>query len=206
MDGEAAAARAHPAVIASVVVAAVAVAACALVAIAWMLGWVPSRASVPTPAGIASPGQQVAGTVHDVDLLPGETLVAPPEAPKPAAPQYAKPLAEPLKTTPPPYGRMPDSAAKKLPAPTKPSYAQTLPSRAVPQEAARPPLTSYERATRGICINCGAVAAITSHSDDEWDVRVRFEDGSSETIRYRTRPPLRIGQRVHLEEGRLIPE
>jgi len=37
-------------------------------------------------------------------------------------------------------------------------------------------------------------------------VRVRFEDGSTETLRYAERPRLRIGERVHLEDGRLIPE
>src|SRR5438309_11040464 len=97
MDGEIAAARAHPAVIASAVVAGLAVTVCALVAIAWMLGWIPSRVSVPTPAAIATPGQQVAGTALDVDLLPGETLVTPPEAPKPVTPQYGRAPPEPAK-------------------------------------------------------------------------------------------------------------
>jgi hypothetical protein len=75
MSGEISAARAHPAVVGSIVVAAFAVAACALVAIAWMLGWVGPSASPPTPASIASPAGQVAGTAPGVALLPGETLV-----------------------------------------------------------------------------------------------------------------------------------
>jgi hypothetical protein len=37
-------------------------------------------------------------------------------------------------------------------------------------------------------------------------VRVRFEDGSSQTLRYPERPPLRVGERVHLEDGRLLPD
>src|SRR5438034_11686815 len=110
MDGEVAAGRAHPALIASAVVAAVAVTLCALVAIAWMLGWIPSRASVPTPAAIATPGQQVAGTALDVDLLPGETLVTPPETPKPVTPQYAKALPEAPQVAPAPPARIPEPA------------------------------------------------------------------------------------------------
>ena len=199
MSGEMAAARSHPAVVVSVVVAALAVTACALVAIAWMLGWIPSKATMTTPASFASPGQQVTGTVHDLHLLPGETLVTAPEPPKSATPKASPEGAKP---TPPQYSKTPESTARK-PVPARPAYAQTIPSRAAP---APPALTSFERSSRSICINCGTVASITGYSGDEWEVRVRFEDGSAETLRYRSRPPLRIGQRVRLEEGRLILE
>ncbi len=205
MSGEIAAARSHPAVIVSAVVAAVAVTACALVAIAWMLGWIPSKATVTTPASVASPGQQVAGTVHDIHLLPGETLVTPPVPPKAATPKAS---AEATKPTTPQYAKIPEPAPRKQ-APSKPSYAQAMPSRAAPAPPgfprAEPPITSL-RSSRSLCINCGTVTSIAGYSGDEWDVRVRFEDGSAEKLRYRTRPPLRIGQRVRLEEGRLVPE
>ena len=70
--------------------AAGAVAACALVAIAWMMGWVGgANGSPPTPASLASPGQQVTGTAPGV-ALPGEPLVTD-EPPKPATPSNAKP-------------------------------------------------------------------------------------------------------------------
>ena len=55
-------------------------------------------------------------------------------------------------------------------------------------------------------MNCGTVTSITALEAGEWDVHVRFEDGSTETLRYRTRPGLRIGQRVLFEEGRLIAD
>ena len=61
MSGEIAAARSHPAVIVSVVIAAVAVTACALVAIAWMLGRVPSKATVTMSQAIATAEQQAGG-------------------------------------------------------------------------------------------------------------------------------------------------
>jgi hypothetical protein len=206
MSGEIAAARSHPVVIVSVVVAALAVTACALVAIAWMLGWVPSRAAVTTPASVASPGQQVAGTVHDIHLLPGETLVTSPPPPKAATPKAGPEAAAPAT---PQYAKIPEPAPRK-PAASTPSYAQAMPSRAAPSPPGYPraeaPITSFERSSRSLCINCGTVASITGYSGDQWDVRVRFEDGSAETLRYRTRPPLRIGQRVRLEEGRLVLE
>lgn len=219
MSDELAAARSHPAVVVSIVVAALAVTALALATIAYLLGWIPTKASAPTPAGMASPGQQVTGTLPDVVLLPGETLVTPPDGKAPAAaatpaapttPQYAKiPESAPRKPDPAPPPYAPPASRSGTPAP---SYAPPTPPRAAPvapsaTASARkePPLTSYERSTRSICINCGTIASIRSVADD-WEVRVRFEDGSSETIRYAERPRMRIGDRVLLEEGRLVPD
>jgi hypothetical protein len=162
---------------------------------------------VATPASVASPGQQVAGTVHDIHLLPGETLVTSPEPPKAATPKASAEAARPAT---PQYAKTPEPTPRKQ-APSKPSYAQAMPSRAAPSPPSprpEPPVTSFERSSRSLCINCGTVASITGYSGsgDQWDVRVRFEDGSAETLRYRVRPPLRIGQRVRLEEGRLVLE
>ena len=222
MTQELAPARRHPAALASILIAGVAVTALAIVTIAYLVGWIPTRGVLPSPPGsMAAPGQQITGTVQQggVDLLPGETLVVPAESPnpstpragpKPATPQYAKP--EPFE---PPK---PAAAAAKKPLPiygqaavpsSSRSYAQGLPSRAAPgtpnYNRAEPPATSLERSTRNICVNCGTIASIGS-SGGAWEVRVRFEDGSLETLRYSDRPRLRIGERVHLEDGRLIPE
>ena len=49
------------------------------------------------------------------------------------------------------------------------------------------------------------MTAIT-RADYDWEVRVRFEDGSRETLRYRDRPRVQLGDTIHLEEGRLIPD
>jgi hypothetical protein len=175
MKADLATARSHPAAFASIVIAGAAVAALALVTIAYLLGWAPAAGSLPSaPGSMASPGQQLAGTVPGgVDLLPGETLVAPAESPKPDVAQTAKPAAPP-KPAPP----------------------------AAPVEAA---YGSSEGATRNLCVNCGTVASVGS-SGGHWEVRVRFENGSFETLRYAGRPHLRVGEHVRLEDGRLIPE
>ena len=225
MKEELASARRHPAALASIVIASVAMTALALVTIAYLLGFVPTGGGASAPGSMAIPGQQVTGTVQQggLDLLPGETLVAPAEAPRPAAPASA-PASAPGPTTPQyakpaPLGPpSPAPAAKKPPPPiyaqpappsSSTGYAQVLPSRAAPSKSTYnrgdAPATSFERSTRDFCVNCGTIASIGSSGGD-WEVRVRFEDGSTETLRYPDRPRLRIGERVHLEDGRLIPE
>jgi hypothetical protein len=194
MDAAASPARSHPAVVISVVVAATAVTACALVAIAYMMGWVPARAGSPKPGTAATSTAPQAATGADLALLPGEsvvgadepaksaaTLPAPAAVPKPVAPRYSA-------------GKPPEPAPR----------ASTRP--AAPAPRTPPRVTSYERSARNLCVNCGTVTAITAFDMGEWDVKVRFEDGTTQTLHYRTRPPLRIGQSVLLEDGRLIPQ
>lgn len=229
MKEDLASARKHPAALASIVIAGVAVTVLALVTVAYLLGWLPTRAALPNaPGSFAIPGQQLPGSVQQggVDLLPGETLVAPADSPRPAAaapkpvvpPSAAQPTT-PKYAKPTPFETAKPAAAKKAPPPiySQPappaasgSNTQVLPSRAAPSRPSygrsdTPPATSFERSTRTICVNCGTVASIGS-VDGDWEVRVRFEDGSTETLRYPDRPRLRIGERVHLEDGRLIPE
>lgn len=224
MQQELSPARKHPAALAAIVIASVAVLAFALVTIAYLLGWIPTRGALPAgPGSIAIPGQQLSGTLQGgVDLLPGETLVAPADTPKPApaapatpqpsTPQYTKPTPlEPPRPAPAPLQKKaPPPIYAQPPAPSSSSsYAQVLPSRAAPSKPnynREAPATSNERSTRNICVNCGTVASIGAAGGD-WEVRVRFDDGSTETLRYPDRPRLRIGERVHLEDdGRLIPE
>jgi hypothetical protein len=76
-------------------------------------------------------------------------------------------------------------ARSPAPAPVRPRYA-------VPRD----PGEEY-------CVNCGTVGAIARLDDDAWEVRVRFEDGASSVFRFPTRPTLRLGDRVRLEDGRL---
>lgn len=192
MNPELAAARFNRAVVVSIIVAAVAVTACALVGIAVMLGWLAPKSSVSTPVSLASPGpgQKAAGTAPGVDLVPGETLVTPPEAlqarPGPVAPDYSRPPAAkpaPLASSQPPSSKPePLASAPRKPAPSPPSYAKPR--------------------VDALCVNCGSIAAITTYPDS-WEVRVRFEDGTTRSVRYDTQPPLRLGDRVRLENGRL---
>ena len=201
MKQELASARKHPAALASIVIASVAMTALALVTIAYLLGWIPTRGNLPSaPGAMATPGQQLGGTAQGgVDLLPGESLVAPAEAPatsapaaapQPTTPRYTKPAPSPAPLPKPPAAPLPRPSA----APVIPHY-----------RAGEAPRISFERSVRNICVNCGTIASIASAGPD-WEVRVRFEDGSTETLRYPDRPRLRVGGRVHLEDGRLIPE
>ena len=186
--------RHQQAVVISIVVAATAVTACALVAIAWMVGWVPTHGTASQPVAAPAPA---AATSPDLALLPGETVVNAEEA-KPVTPQYAKP--EPGKpveapTAAPPKPAVQGQATARPPRPSTPSY-----------QRAPPPPTSFDRSARNFCVNCGTVQSITAFDMGQWEVKVRFEDGSMETLRYPARPALRIGQSVLLEEGRLIPQ
>jgi outer membrane lipoprotein SlyB len=38
-----------------------------------------------------------------------------------------------------------------------------------------------------------------------WEVRVRLEDGSARTVRFDTAPSWRAGDRVRVENGRIVP-
>lgn len=188
MSPELVAARSSRVVVASIVVAAIAVTGCALVAIAVMLGWVSSGGPAITPASVASPGLQVAGTAPEAGLAPGETLVAPAEIPSPRPgvlmPNYSPPAA------PRPAPSAPDAPVSSLPAPKKPV-------------AMAPAAPIYAQAPRdGFCVNCGTVTGVTTYPD-WWEVRVRFEDGASRSFRYPTPPNLHLGERVRLEDGRL---
>jgi hypothetical protein len=174
---------------------------------------------------VAAPEQQLAGTAPGVALLPGETLIDNPETaapPAPAASPAPAPSAAPLGMKPgpvtPSYAtRRAEVAPPPSPPvvtraqPAAPTFAKTLPSRAAPgaptylrEEPPEMP-RSYERSIRSVCVNCGTIASIGSYAGD-WEVRVRFEDGSSQTLRYPERPPLRAGERVRLEDGRLLPD
>ena len=202
-----AAIRTHPAVIISIVVAATAVTACALVAIAWMLGWIPPRQPPLAKAPVAAPAKRATDT--GIALLPGESLVSADELAR------AMPMPPPAASTAAPAA---PPAASPKPHPAAPQYsrAERAPQRPATRTAAapapKPPanaggaVTSYERSARTLCVNCGTVMSITAYEEERaWDVHVRFEDGSHETLRYRVPPGLRIGQRVLLEEGRLVP-
>ena len=188
--------RSDRAVIASVIAAAVAVILFCLVGIAVMLGWAGGRGGGATPASLASPGQQVAGTGPEVDLVAGETLVtpapaaAPPAKVEPMMPPYGNPAVP--KAAPPRRAERP--AAK--PAPSLPRYVRTEPLAAGPAD---------ELPRTAGCTSCGSVTSITSLSDF-WEVRVRFDDGASRRLRFPTAPGYRIGDRVRLENGRLERE
>jgi hypothetical protein len=100
-------------------------------------------------------------------------------------------------------------------APSPPKYTKPAPRRTPPPavaQKAQPKYSreeqranSYERATRSVCLNCGVVTGI-SQGDYEWEVRVRFDDGTRRRLRYYDRPRVEIGDAVRLEDERLVRE
>lgn len=226
MNAPAAPLRNNTLVVAAVLLACGAVAACAIVAIAYMLGWVGQREHPAVAAATSSatrPATDPASTV----LLPGETLVEPAtaaERPPPLFPKYGEPVA------PPPAP--PASAADKptgvpkspyLPGPSsRPALAAAAPAPAPPPaEASRArieppsreeryaeevrPRREEVRESRGgrrFCDNCAVVTAVSQYVD-EWEVHLRFSDGSRRRILYDRPPPVARGDRVFFENGRL---
>lgn len=179
------------------VFAGIALAVGALLAIAYFPGWWPARTPTPLKDGARSSSSnakaQTATTQSGVVLLPGETLVAPPDpVPAPAPPAAAPP------------------AAKPAPAPSPPRYTKPKPP-VVARDTPRPPARStreeradsYDRSTRSVCMNCGVVTSV-ARGDYDWEVRVRFDDGRREVLRFYDRPRMEAGDSVHLENGRLM--
>jgi hypothetical protein len=70
----------------------------------------------------------------------------------------------------------------------------------VAREAPRTP--PPRAATRSVCVNCGVVTSV-ARTDYDWEVRVRFDDGSREILRFYDRPRAQVGDPVRLEGGRL---
>ncbi|HUP98707.1 MAG TPA: hypothetical protein VM073_12225 [Usitatibacter sp.] len=189
--------RSNRAVVASVILAAAAVTVLCLVQAARMMGWIPH----------AAPAPQQASATAGIDLLPGETLVegpaAKPARPDPLMPTYSPPTppkpapAEeaPVAEAPPP-ARVERAAPRPRVAPVPPVYARrdTHPSDAI---------DDWPRTA--VCRACGTVTSITTWPD-LWEVRVRFEDGASRTVRFPSLPRFHIGDRVRLENGRLEPQ
>ena len=218
--------RSSTALLAAAVLASVAIVGCAAVAIAYFLGFLGgNEQAASTPAAMPAPGQQVAGTAPEGSLLPGETLVTSPEPPKSAIPPPApaKPAMPPAAApTTPVYARTPTPAVKPKPAPQPaPHVAQAPPpppplapqSQQQTQQAAPAP-TAHTEATkarivapapRDYCVNCGVVTSVTERGD-YWDVLVRFEDGSTQTLRYPEEPRFKLNEHVHLEDGRLVKD
>jgi len=222
MSPDLAAVRSNRAVVVAVVVAAVSVSLLALIAIAKMLGWVTQRAPA-TPVSMAAPANQRPGTLPDLALAPGETLVAPADAPvqvKPMMPHYTPPAAPPpapaavdappvaadaaapsavkpaLKTDVPPPVRAPRPAPRTVPVPRMPSFARGDPHPTSPLDPWPNPV---------YCESCGRVVATTTWPHMA-EVRVRFDDGSLRILRSPAPTPWHVGDRVRFDRGRLLPD
>jgi hypothetical protein len=187
--------RSQNTVAAMVIVAAVAITGFAAVGIAWMFGWIGTHdAPPPAPGAIATPGQQIAGVVPEQSLLPGESVVTMPEPPKAAipSPAPAQPKAAPIPPKPAP---IPPKPAPRVAVQLPQEHSEVTRARIAPRD------------DRDICVNCGVVVSVASEPRGAyWDVIVRYDDGSTQTLRYPERQDFREGERVHLEDGRLLSD
>jgi hypothetical protein len=174
-----------------VFVAGIAVGALAMTAIYFIDAGLAVSRNAAAPAGAPKPKSAPAVTTQSgVVLLPGETLVAP-------APEVA--------ALPPPPAAEPEPKPHPSPAPAKPRYTKPAPPPVVAQAPQYSSAEARDSFGRSVCLNCGVVTAIT-RGDYDWEVRVRFGDGSRETLRYYDRPRLGVGDTFHFEDGRLIPD
>jgi hypothetical protein len=189
----------------------------------------------PASANVASPGKAATPpTETPTVLLPGETLVepaTPSERPAPMFPKYGAPTppppAPPASAVDKPTGvpkspYLPGAAARTAPV-TAPAPPVTAPvdsprPRALEPsrderyaeryvEEVRPPRdeTREPRGSRRFCANCAVVTAVSQYVD-EWEVHLRFTDGSRRRIHYDRPPPVARGDRVFFENGRLFLE
>ena len=167
----------------ALIIAAVAVGVAAIFGIAAIEGWL--SWPVSSPASVAHPGQAAIGIAPVESLSPGESVVSSESAKKPPPP------APPVPPPPAPAGE----PAK--PAPVKPSYAQV-------------PKAQTEK-RRASCPHCGVVTSTATLEREgyfgrQFEVRVRFEDGSRKTFIFPTDPDLAVADRVMLSKGRLTRE
>lgn len=195
----------------AITIAAFALGAFALVGIGVLLGWIP-RGTTPAP-GISEATAPAKTRSNGLEKFSGtEPLMpkysqphAPPPAPvqsfraeaRPAAPQampVPAPLPVPATPAPPTQRGRFDSADSVGPAP--PIFG-----RAELRDAPSPPAPQG----RGLCDSCGRVIGVANWRSG-WEVRVRFDDGSTQTLRFRRRPPFDLGERVRLEDGDLVPD
>ena len=225
--------RSNRIVVAAVLAACVTVAICALVAIAYMLGWVGHREARKVAAASTPAAQQAAVSSAAEGLEPGETLVEPattPARPPILFPTYSSPTppppAPPASAVDPPTGvpkspylqaprpaPAPPAAPAPAPAPIPPMATSPLdarPRRDEPRreeryaEEVRPPRDERRGISR-FCANCAVVTAVSQYVD-EWEVHLRFSDGTRRRIHFDRPPPVTRGDRVFFENGRLYLE
>jgi len=225
--------RTHRWVAVAVIGSAVTVAACALVAVAYLLGWVGTRpaATVATATPSAANARANLDAKGPV-LVPGEEVVDAPERPTILFPKYSAPT--PPAPAPPPSAVDPPSGVPRspyLPAPApRPGAPATPGPGAAPPVASIPPQPplplrdvpprpheeryasesrgeerGMERRGRRFCDNCAVVTGVSQYLD-EWEVHLRFSDGTRRRIHYDRPPPVARGDRVFFENGRLYLE
>ena len=209
MDAPSAAPGPNRTALVAIIIAVVALGAFVVVGIGVLLGWIPrgeasdrapATASSGAPAGKASGGlEKFAGSEP---LMPKYSQ---PHAPPPAplqdfaaarqAPALSMPAASPVPEPAPPPASLPRGpfVSGDSFGPVAPSFGRAEP-RAAPEAPAQ---------RRRVCEDCGRIIGIANWRSG-WEVRVRFDDGATQTFPFRRRPPFDLGERVRLDAGELV--
>ena len=193
MTPEAESLRTPTGVNASIVAAGFAFVLFCLIAISVVMGWIgPAPVVPPVPKIVPAKPRIVQGS-GELGLEPGESVVQPPadptRRPPPAPPRRSEAPRPPLLM--PPYGK-----------PATPPGPRELPQRRY-AEVPHPTDPNDPWPQPVTCGTCGTVHSITVYPD-LYEVRVRFDDGARRTLRYQKAPRWRVGDRVRLENGRLV--
>jgi hypothetical protein len=215
----------------AVMVAGLAVTAFGLLGVASMLGWLPKVGGKvagfdPDKAGAITrppPGPAASSVPNRLALAPGETLVAEPDPPRaalptePLMPRYGDPVVprpappRPVETFVPPAhpaAARPAPAPAPAEAPVPPRWLRSapdgVPATGIPVRRLSRYAEGGQAETRGSrsCGHCGTVTEVSPYID-QWDVHVRFQDGTRRVLRYPQPPNVSRGDRVVLENGRL---
>ena len=198
--------RTHRAAVSAVIGAALAVTVLSLVGVASLLGWLPERQK----AAFIPPDQRK-GDNEPAPRAPRDAL-APIEAGRngdPLMPRYSRPEPPPPapdfgNEAPPPREPVHSAAAPRMaplppsaPLPVLPEPEPVRPA-PTPREPSYAPVREPREPQYAMRVPRGRVAGI-SYRGGIYEVRVRFEDGSSQAFRYRNRPVFEPGERVRLE-------
>ncbi|HET7729096.1 MAG TPA: hypothetical protein VFK48_03600 [Usitatibacter sp.] len=212
MNGEPAVPAQNRTVTVAIIVAAVALGAFALVGIGVLLGWIPRGAvpdAPPVGPGASAPAR---GQSNGLQKFSGSEPLMPkysqPHAPPPAPAQSLQPEAKTAATqampvpAPMPVPAAPAAGPQRGRFASEDSFGPAPPvfGRAEPRET---PVPAPQR--RRACDECGRIIGIANWRSG-WEVRVRFDDGSTQTLRFRRRPPFDLGERVRLDDGELLPD
>lgn len=190
---------------AAIIAAAVALGALVMVSLGVLLGWLPRGATPGAPPAAATSGlPKFSGSEplmpkysqpHAPPAAPVQAFGAEAKSPGPPPMPVTAPMPMPMPATPPSAPQRGRFASEDAFGPAPPVFG-----RAEPRDAPPPPPQR-----RGSCDECGRVIGIANWRSG-WEVRVRFDDGSTQILRFRRRPPLELGERVRLADDELVPD
>lgn len=207
MNGETAVPAQNRTVVVAILVAALALGAFAVVGIGVLLGWIPRGAVPDAPAASAPAKSPSNGLQKFSGTEPLMPKYSQPNAPAPAPVQSFEAQTRPA---PPPAAPAP----APMPAPAAPPaapggrFASGDPFGPAPPVFGRGeprPAPAPAPQRRALCNDCGRVIGVANWRSG-WEMRVRFDDGSTQTFRFRRRPPFELGDRVRLEGDELISD